>query len=379
MHRPDIFRSIISCMIAGMMICQQAFGLVSIDDGKNRLFVNASASYTWDSNIYSSRGGAGDGIYSASLGVDIARRAGLIAVNASAYIDASSFITNTGENFLNPRFNVEFTKQSGRTTGSLVLSAARQSRADSAANLRNESWAYEAGLSLKYPVIERYSLAGSFGYALRDFKDNTTLVDLATYSASLDLFYIYNTERDIIAGYRVRYGETSSDNSYYDHAFTVGLSGKILPKLSGSVRVGYQIRQPSNSLDESHNSLTVTSGVSWNLSKKTKVALNVSKDFTTTSTNATVDASTIALNIQRAINSKINAYAGGAYGINRFLGLNGGGRRDEFVTFDAGVNYAILSELLTLGASYSYMYNWSNFSFSNFERNSFTFSASSRF
>ena len=366
-------------MIASLLVCQQAFALVSIDDGKNRLFVNASVSYTWDSNIYSIRGGDSDGIYSASLGMDFARRAGLIAVNASAYIDASSFITNTGENFQNPRFNIEFTKQSGRTTGSLILSAARQSRADTAANLRNESWAYEAGLSLKYPVIERYSLSGGVSYSFRDFKDNTMLVDLTTYAANLDLFYIYNTERDIIAGYRVRYGETSARNSYYDHAFTLGLSGKILPKLSGTVRVGYQTRRPNSSSEESHDSLTVTSGVTWNMSKQTKVSLNLSKDFTTTSTNTTVDASTISMNIQRSINSKVNAYVGGAYGINRFLGINGGGRRDEFVSFDTGVSYAILSELLRLNASYSYMYNWSNYSFSNFERNSITVSASSRF
>lgn len=366
-------------MISSLLACQQAFALVSIDDGKNRLFVNASASYTWDSNIYSIRGGDGDGIYSASLGIDFARRAGLIAVNGSVYIDASSFITNTGENFQNPRFNVEFTKQSGRTTGSLVLSAARQSRADTAANLRNESWAYEAGLSLKYPVIERYSLSGGVGYALRDFKDNSILVDLTTYTASLDLFYIYNTERDIIAGYRVRYGETSAQNSYYDHAFTLGLSGKILPKLSGTVRVGYQTRQPNNSIDESHDSLTISSGVTWNMSKQTKVSLNLSKDFTTTSTNVTVDASNISMNIQRSINSKINAYVGGAYGINRFLGITGGGRKDEFISFDTGVNYAVLSELLRLSAGYSYMHNWSNFTFSSFERNSITVSASSRF
>lgn len=378
MHRAP-FRSIISYMIASLLVCQQAFALVSIDDGKNRLFVNASASYTWDSNIYAMRGGEGDGIYSASLGIDFARRAGLIAVNGSAYIDASSFITNTGENFQNPRFNVEFTKQSGRTTGSLVLSAARQSRADTAANLRNESWAYEAGLSLKYPVIERYSLSGGIGYSLRDFKDNSILVDLTTYTANLDLFYIYNTERDIIAGYRVRYGETSAQNSYYDHAFTLGLSGKILPKLSGTVRVGYQTRQPNNSIDESHDSLTISGGVTWNMSKQTKVSLNLSKDFTTTSTNVTVDASNISMNIQRSINSKINAYVGGAYGINRFLGINGGGRKDEFVSFDTGVNYAVLSELLRLSAGYSYMHNWSNFTFSSFERNSITVSASSRF
>ncbi|MCC6416548.1 MAG: outer membrane beta-barrel protein [Opitutaceae bacterium] len=365
--------------MAGLLLSQEASALVSIDDRKNQLFVNANVTYTWDSNIYSIRDGASDGIYSASVGVEVIRRAGLIGVNGSVNLDVSSFVENAEENFQNPRFSLEFTKQSGRTTGSLLLSAARQSRADSAANLRSESWIYETGLNLKYPVIERYSLSGGVGYSLRDFKDNSMLVDLATYSANLDLFYVYNTERDLIAGYRIRYGETSARNSFFDHAFTVGVSGKVLPKLSGTFRIGYQIRVPNNSIDESHNSLTVTSGVSWNLSKKTKIGLNLSKDFTTTSTNATVDATSIMLHAQHAVNSKVSLSVGGSYGINRFLGRAGGGRIDEFVTFDVGVNYAILRELLTLNAGYSYLYNWSNFRFSNFERNSITVSASTRF
>lgn len=365
--------------MAVALACPNALSLVSIDDGRNKLFVNASVSYTWDSNIYSIRDGESDSIYTASVGLDYARRAGFITVNAGAYVDASSFAENSGENFQNPRFNLEFTKQSGRTTGSLLLNAARQSRADSAANLRTESWSYEAGLNVKYPIIERYSLSGGIGYALRDFKDNRVLVDLQTYTANLDLFYIYNTERDIIAGYRVRYGETSAQNSYYDHAFTAGISGKILPKLSGTIRFGYQFRVPNNSADESHSALTAAGIVTWNLTKKTKVSLNLSKDFTTTSTNATVDASAVTLNVQHALNSKINVYGGASYGINRFLGIAGSGRKDEFISWDMGINYAMLGERLTLNAGYSYYYNWSNFSFSTFERNSVTVSASSRF
>ena len=41
----------------------------------------------------------------------------------------------------------EFTKQTGRTTGSLSLSASRESRADAAVNLRSTSWNIPVGLT----------------------------------------------------------------------------------------------------------------------------------------------------------------------------------------------------------------------------------------
>lgn len=300
-------------------------------------------------------------------------------MNASVALDASSFAANTGENFQNPRFSVEFTKNSGRTTGSLLLSAARQSRADSAANLRNESWSYEAGLNLKYPVIERYSIAGGVGYALRDFKDNTILVDLATYSANVDLFYIYNTERDIIAGYRIRYGETSAQNSYYDHAFTVGISGKILPKIGGTIRAGYQLREPGSGNGESYHAITASGTATWAASKKMNVALSISKDFSTTSTNVSVDALSLNLKAQYALNSRVALFVGGGYGISDFLGAVGAGRQDQNISFDAGFQWTVFSEHLKVNAGYSYFYNWSTLSFSTFERNSITVSASSQF
>lgn len=119
------------------------------------------------------------------------------------------------------------TKDSGRTTGALSLLAQRDSRADPAANMRTDSWNYDAGLDFRYPVIERYSVSGSLDYGLRDYTDNTVLVDLSTYAASADLFYVVTTARDLIAGYRMRSSNTSADTSFQDHAFTLGVSGRI--------------------------------------------------------------------------------------------------------------------------------------------------------
>ena len=76
------------------------------------------------------------------------------------------------------------------------------------------------------------------------------MVDLKSYSANLDLFYVYTTDRDLSGGYRYRQENTSADSKNTDHAFTVGLSGKILSKLNGAINAGYQIR---NSRDNLHN------------------------------------------------------------------------------------------------------------------------------
>ena len=360
------------------MTCAPASALVSIDDGKNQFFVNATVSYTWDSNVFANSTSGGDSIYAASLGMDFRRHAGMIGINGSAFVDASNFVTNSGENFQNPRFELELTKQNGRTTGSLTAAVSRQSKADALVNVRNESWNYNAGLNLKYPVIERYTLSGGIGFGYLDYLDNRLFVDLTTYTASIDLFYIYNTERDLIAGYRIRYGETSADSAYYDHAFTVGVSGKILPKVGGTLRAGYQFHIPTQANGESFSAITASGQAKWTITKKMNAALQISKDFTTTSTNTTVDSTSMSSDFQYGMNSKTAFFVGLGYGINDFLGLPGDNRIDYNFTWSVGAHYTF-SSYLKLALDYSYLRNWSTVSFSNFTRNSVNLMATSTF
>ncbi len=318
--------------------------LVSINDGKNQLFVVGTFGAAWDSNIFANSAAEADHIYSASLGLEYIRRAGLITFNGSAFLDASQFGENSTENFENPRFRGEFNKQSGRTTGALTLGAARQSRADTAANIRSESWNYDAGLNLKYPVIERYTLSGGINYSYLDFISNAFLVDLRTYTANIDLFYIYTSERDLVGGYRIRWGETSANTSFVDHAFTAGVSGKILPKVGGNARAGYQVRIPSGSNEDSYRAITASVAATWNATKRANLTIQAGKDFSTSSTNINIDGTSTSLDLQYGHSAKISAYAGAGYGLNRFLGPAGAGRRDtyfrevlkSFSRFDSG-------------------------------------------
>ncbi|HWA11085.1 MAG TPA: outer membrane beta-barrel protein [Opitutaceae bacterium] len=352
--------------------------LVSIDAGKNQVFVNTSASVTYDSNLFANSAGGGDVMYSMNVEVDYNRHAGLIGLDASIGVNASRFGKYTQENFQNPTIRMDFTKQTGRTTGDLSLSAARQSRADTAANLRDESWFYEANLSLKYPVIERYSLSASLGYSLRDFADNTTLVDLTSYSAGLDLFYVFTTDRDLLAGYHFREDTTSADTKTIDHSFTLGVTGRLIGRLQGTVRAGYELHVPVGGTDGISGLWTANGSAVWNFTKKLNVTGQISKDVSTTSTDTSVDSLSTELDAQYALNSKTIFNVGTGWSHSRFLGRLGGGRVDNAWNWNMALNRTINSHLKA-SLSYVFSQNWSTIDFSDFSRRAATLSLTSHF
>ncbi|MBC7368626.1 MAG: outer membrane beta-barrel protein [Undibacterium sp.] len=377
-------RPIFAVSICVALLTQQASALVKLNDGTDRIYVTGSVGVTQDSNIFASSGGGSDYVYSGGLAVEYTRKAGWIAVNASVGVDISQFDRFRGENFQNPRFAAEFTKQTGRTTGALTLSAQRQSRADAALNTRNTSWNYNAGLNVHYPIIERYSLSGGLGYSLIKYVDNPAFVDLASYSANINLFYILSNERDLFAGYRFRFSNSSRNTQDTDQAFNVGLSGRIIPRVNGTVSVGYQVRTPSDGVGgASYGSTTASAAVSYAFNKKTTLTGKVAKDFSTTASDTSIDVTTAGLDFQYAYSAKITFGANTGYGNNRFLGrgglIPGTGVHREDTSFDWGARVSyVYSQHLQTNLSYSYMKNWSNAGSSDFERSSWSLGASSR-
>lgn len=377
MHFSTFSRRTLACLACLGASGQVARALVSLNDGKDKVFVTASASMGYDSNIYANKGGDGDYVASTSLSAEYSRRAGLIGVDLTVGVSANFFQENTSQNFQNPNFNLEFTKQTGRTTGSLLLSAQRQSKADSASNMRNESWNYGANLNLRYPVIERYSLSGGVGVNKSQYVGNENLVDQISYSANTDLFYVYTSERDLIAGYRVRRERSSMSTFNTDHAVYVGLSGRILPKLNGTVRVGAQLRDSSGPRSEQFTSWMASASTTWNIMRRLSATGTVSKDFSTTSTNITTDSLSASTSLSYALTSRWSFGFSGGIGQTDFLGIDGEGRSDFFVSAGFDISYA-LNDHFKASLGYAYMCNWSSFATADFERNSFSLSLSSR-
>lgn len=381
-------------MLAILLACPPAHALVSLNDGHDHLYVTGSMAMGWDSNLFANSEAKSDYTVSTSIVADYQRRAGWIGVNATVAIDSARYNVFQSQNFNNPRLSMELTKQTGRTTGSLTLSAARQSRADAAVNVRTTSWNYNAGLNFRYPIVTIYTLSGQIGYSGIKYVDSI-YPDLSTYSASVDLIRLLSTERDLSVGYRYRRSETSISSSYDDHSVNAGLSGKLIRGVNGSLRVGYQVRVPHGFTEDGKQQPTFSS---WTASGSSTYALNkrmnftgtLAKDFSTTATDTSVDTTTATLDFQYAYSSHWTLSLSASGGDSRFIGdsgrvvislgpplVLGPSRHDQFATANASLNYS-MNEHLKIAASYAWFKNWSNLAFADFVRTSYNLNVSSR-
>lgn len=369
--------------------------LISLNDSHDHIYVTGTVGLGWDSNVYANSDATSDYSTTASILAEYTRRAGWIGVNANIQLDAARYNDLTSENFNNPRFNAELTKQTGRTTGSLTLSAARQSRADAAVNMRSTSWNYASGLNFRYPIAGRYTLTGSLGYSFVHYLGEGLFPDLGTYSASADLFRILSSERDLTIGYRYRHSETSIDSTSEDHAATVGLSGKLIRGLNGNIRAGYQVRVPhsapgSGVSDESFSSWTASASATYALNRRINFTGTLAKDFATTATDVSVDTTTASVDAHYAYSARWNFGIAANAGDSRFLGeggrvvvasgppvVYGPHRHDNFVSANVSINYS-LNEHLKMSASYAWFKNWSTTPFADFVRSSYNLNLSSR-
>jgi hypothetical protein len=378
--------------MATTLACRPSRALVSLNDGHDKIFVSVSTSVAHDSNVFANSNNNGDFVYSTGLSAEYTRRAGWIGVNANMAMGSSHFATLKGQDFNNPSFGLEFTKQSGRTTGSLTLSAARESRADAAVNVRSTSWNVPIGLNFKYPIVGTYTLSGSFGYSSRRYLNETAFASLQSYNASFDLFHILTTERDMLVGYRYRFNESSKHTSSTDHGFSLGINGKLLRGISGSLRVGYQVRIPRGPKGDEPaiKSWTISSPASFAISKRFNISGTVSKDLAITATDAMVDTTTAGIDGQYAFTSHWQTHLGSTFGDTRFLGDNGRvvisagpptvfgpQRHDDYVTWSWSLNYA-RNQHLNSSLTYSWFRNWSTTSFGDFTRSSWTLNMSTR-
>lgn len=352
-----------------------ANALLNIDGTRNQVFVFGNAALAYDSNLFASADGGGDYIYGASVGVELKRRAGIISVNASATFDYQKYAEFTDQSGWNPSFYLELNKTVGRTTGAFTLNAVRSSRADSAVNLRTQTWNFPLGLNIKYPVNDKFYVTSASGYLRRSYSDSAAgLLTYTDYSQAFDLFYVYTSKLDLLGGYRLRVGNTTLGTTT-DQAFTVGVANGILPKVNGTLRVGFQIRH-SDLTGDTYTQLTSTAGLTWTATRKFTANLSVSRDFQTTAIGGNVDTLSALLRgvYQYTRQFSMDASIGG--GRNLFLG--GTPRTDTFFSWDVGARYR-MSEHLDVGASYNYLKNWSTVSRSDFERSGYSVNVSSRY
>jgi len=379
-------------LLALLVLPQSVFALLNIDGTRNQIFVFGELHLGYDSNIFAENpdvvtqpGGNDDTITTFVIGTEYKRGAGTVSVNARAQLAYERYNVHSDRNAWNPSFRLELGRTTGRLTGTLAVSANRESRADSAINLRTSSWSYPIDLNLRYPINDKFYGTATTGFLQRNYEDNTVLKNLTEYSQSVDLFRVYTSKLDLLGGYRVRFSNTSDSRST-DHNFSLGATGGILPKLNGLIRFGYQFRNvdPTTTAVASGNfsNFSALAQVNWNATRKFAMVGRLSRDFNTTANSLSVDSATANLHANYILTRRYQVDAGIGYGRNRFLNEKpvpaNGPRRDDFFTWDVGITFT-WSEKFKASASYVHLQNWSTLDVSDFTSNGASLTLSSRF
>jgi hypothetical protein len=363
-----------AAVLAAAIVIPGSRALVSLEDGKDQVFIDGSIEMGYDSNVFTNALDQGSMVYEGTLGTEFTRRAGWIGVNASASLDFARFANFRNQDYVDPKLSVELNKESGRTTGSLTAGVQREDRADVDVSTRDVSWNYNVGLNIEYPVIERYSISGTFDYSRADYLDQALFTNQDTYAGSLYLYYILSDARDLFVQYRERYTDEARGPSELDRDLSMGVSGKVIGPFNGSLQAGYQVRKPTSGPDAGEfDDFSASGTLTWNISRRMSLAADVSRDFSMTAEAQSIDVSKVGLTFQDSFSAKASATLIADAGENRFLGVGGliapGGRRrvDTFAAFSAAYFYT-LNEHLKVSISYAYYRNWSTLPFADFPR-----------
>jgi len=376
LHRRDSLPAIL--LVVLLTAAAPARALFTVGGSSNQVFLFGGATYSYDSNLYSEHDGQGDYAITTQVGAELKRHAGIISVDSTLKFDYIRYGKVSEENTLNPNFGLDLTKIAGRTTGALKLAAYRETRADSAVNLRTSSWIIPVSLNLKYPLNEKFYATSETAYLRRSYSAGQGLVDNTDFSEAVDLNYVYTSKLDLFAGYRLRSGRTSLARRSLDQRFNLGATGRLLAKLTGTVRLGYQLRHVRATDGGRFHQINALAGLSWPITQKLALNLQASRDFDTIATGASVDTTSLRLGSNLTLTRKVSFTGAVSTGRNRFLNASQGNRRDNFMGGELGVRYA-MNDHLQAGASYDYLKNSSSLLLADFDSHGFSLDISLRY
>lgn len=373
-----------AAVLAAAVSAPRALALVSLEDGRDHAFVDATFETGYDSNVFANAQSGGSMTYEGSLGIEFARRAGWIGVNATASLNWARYAEFASQDYVDPKFTAELTKQTGRTTGSLTMSAQREDRTDVTINTRDTSWNYDTGLDIQYPVIERYSITGTLDFDKIDYTDRALFTDQRTYTGNLYLYYILNEQRDLFLDARDRYTDESNETHDLDKALSAGVSGRVYGPFNGSVQIGYQTRKTFGGIDngDTYQDVTASGTTTWNVNRRITVTGALSRDYSTTALAESIESTRTSLTLQDSFTAKSSGTLTGAIGENRFIGVegevgpHGEHRVDDFISMTANYFYTV-NQHLKLSINYTYYRSFSNVGYAEFSRNQVFFTAES--
>ena len=257
--------------------------------------LDSSATYKHSSNILKTETNEqSDGIYIISPGavVNFGKPGTVFDLKLKAkydiisFQDHSSLDINLSKVYLNGSYSPSGLSDSSFSYSNVEGRTARSDISSSSGSDLIETFRESASFSTSY----RYSpkLALSLGVNYLDLTYDTDADKLASKKSitiPFNLSHLYSNNLSVIYGVAVTDTEIGERTAYSQPAYNtdsifynLGLSGSILPKLSGQFNVGYRTLSFSTATDHL-NALGATSALTWSMTPKLRSTLNFRKDF----------------------------------------------------------------------------------------------------
>lgn len=210
---------------------------------------------------------------------------------------------------------------------------------------------FSFGTGMKFTNRE-YTGSQAVNYADRD---STTL--------PFDLYYELTPKVDLSVGYQYSYTNVSdvasdTDNTAYNsdsHFLNIGARGNLLPKLSGSIKLGLRFIDSDFSANSNrdNSSLGLDGSLNWQSTPKLTNAIRFSRDFGSTSIGTRTEESALNVNSSLALTQQILTGASVGYTLREYLDED---REDGYFTMGLNASYQ-MNDYCSVSSAYNFSKN----------------------
>src|SRR5471032_1565437 len=96
-------------VIAAVFAVPNARALVSLEDGRDHIFIDGSAEMAYDSNLFANARDQGTTSVQGTLSAEFVRRAGWIGVNVTAGLNWARYAQFVDQDYIDPTLTAELT------------------------------------------------------------------------------------------------------------------------------------------------------------------------------------------------------------------------------------------------------------------------------
>ena len=338
---------------ASLLPCLTGHALVRIGEGQ--LDLTLSSTVTYDSQIRSRDGSGSDTIISLSPTLNYSREAPAYALSAGLGLEIVRFVDNGQFDDENLFFTLSVSP-SAITEGdrfvfnsSINMAARTEARPEIGEIVTSRNYSATAGLL--YRPNKSFSIRTTANYGLDDPDGPYSQLE----SISLGSMISVPISETYSADAGITFTQTDSGDSLStaNDTFTYygGLGINFSEKLKGSIHTGWQERDLEEGQSDSNPYLSVS--LNWLIDASTSAGFSASQTVGNTIADQTSETLSLRGSVNRTLRRGLGATAVIGYSESKLSGIASGERKDEEITVEAGLSYA-LTDWGTIGMDISH-------------------------